>query len=592
MSWEAWFTLGVVALMVAALARDLVAPVLAVLGADVLLLVTGVIDTEAALSGFANPAPITVAALYVIARAVEKTGALEPLLLRTLGHRDRGRLALARLLAPVAGASAFLNNTPIVAMLAPQVADWAEKRGRSASAFLMPLSFATILGGTITVIGTSTNLVVSGLLEGAGLAPIGMFEITKIGLPVTILGLFALVLFAPVALPERRTARGRFTDDFREFVFHATVAPGGPLEGRTIEGAGLRQLQGVFLVGITRHGEAIAAPAPSTVLYGGDRLTFAGRVDLVRDLQSMRGLVADGEEHAFDLKRPGNTFFEAVVSGASGLVGKTLKEVEFRSRYHAAVLAIHRAGQRVHAKLGSVPLKEGDTLLLLADEGFARRWRDRNDFLLVSHLGGNPRPTSRQAIIVGLVTLAIVVLAGMGVVSILHAALLGVFALLATGVLTLGEARSAVDLDVIVVIAAAFGIGAAIERSGLAALIGDGIVRGFSGWGPIGVLLAVTLATIALTEVITNNAAAVLIFPIALAAAGELAVDPRPFAMAVAVAASASFLTPIGYQTNTMVYGPGGYRFGDYARLGAPLTAIVVATILLVVPLAWPFSGG
>lgn len=246
----------------------------------------------------------------------------------------------------------------------------------------------------------------------------------------------------------------------------------------------------------------------------------------------------------------------------------------------------------MHAKLGSVPLKEGDTLLLLADEGFARRWRDRNDFLLVSHLGGNPRPTSRQAIIVGLVTLAVVVLAGMGVVSILHAALLGVFALLATGVLTLGEARSAVDLDVIVVIAAAFGIGAAIERSGLAALIGDGIVRGFSGWGPIGVLLAVTLATIALTEVITNNAAAVLIFPIALAAAGELAVDPRPFAMAVAVAASASFLTPIGYQTNTMVYGPGGYRFGDYARLGAPLTAIVVATILLVVPLAWPFSGG
>jgi di/tricarboxylate transporter len=589
LGWEGWFTLAVISVTVFVLARDLVAPAIAVMGANIVLLVTGVITTQQALSGFANPAPITVAALFVVARAVEKTGAMQPLVRATLGNGDGGRISLARLLVPTAGASAFLNNTPIVAMLAPQVADWAEKNDRPASHYLMPLSFATILGGTLTVIGTSTNLVVSGLLESEGHAPIGMFELTLAGLPIAIIGLTVMVLLAPRILPDRRTARQQFSEDVREFVCSAHVAPGGPLDGVTVEAGGLRHLQGVFLVEIARGDEVIAPATPETILRGNDRLTFAGRVDIVRDLQNLRGLVSSEQPHSLEYSSPQHTFFEIVVSGASSLVGKTLKEAEFRGRYQAAVLAIHRAGARVNAKLGEIRLKEGDTLLVVSDLGFGARWRHRSDFLLVSRLGGSPPPSSRQALLVGIVTIGIVVIAGVGLLPILHAALVGAVVLVLSRVLTPNDARSAVDIDVLVVIAAAFGLGAAIESSGLAAILSTAIASSFIGWGDLGALLAITLATVIVTELITNNAAAVLIFPIATATAANIGADPRPFAIAITIAASASFLTPIGYQTNTMVYGLGGYRFADYARLGLPITLVVILAVVVLVPVFWPF---
>ncbi len=583
---ELWITLGVVLLTVLALAREMVAPAIAVVGAVVVLLILGIITPQQALAGFSNPAPITVAALYVVARAVEKTGALQPLVSATLGDGANGRYSLAKILLPTAGASAFLNNTPLVAMLAPQVADWAERRRRPASWYLMPISFAAMLGGTITLIGTSTNIVVSGLLEAAGHPPIGMFEITWIGLPIAVLGVALLILLAPVLLPDRRGVRQQLEEELREFVIHMEVEPGGALDGKTIEAGGLRHLQGVFLAEIEKGGQLIAPATPTTILEGGDRLTFVGRADLVVDLQGRRGLRSTEYRHLIETNGSGHTFFESVVSGTSPLAGRTLKEVGFRERYQAAVLAIHRSGERVRAKLGDVPIRAGDTLVLLADPGFRARWRDRQDFLLVSDLGGSPPPTSRQALLVALVTLAIVVAAGAGFIPILNAALLGALALVLLGILTPNEARSAIDFDVVVVIAAAFGLGAAMEVTGLAQLLSASIVEPFSGLGPLGILFAVTLATALFTELITNNAAAVLLFPIATAAAAGAGLDPRPFA--IAVAASASFLTPIGYQTNMMVYGPGGYRFTDYAWLGLPLNLLVVALIVLLVPFFWP----
>lgn len=592
LGWEAWLTFAVVAAMIVLLVRDKVAPAMAVFGADVALMITGVIDPAHAFSGFANPAPVTVAALFVVARAVEKTGLLQPLVNATLGNasgRQVGPGRMARLLVPTAGASAFLNNTPIVAMLAPQIADWATKRGISPSRLLMPLSFATILGGTLTMIGTSTNLVVSGLLEQAGHPPIAMFEITRIGLPVAVAGLLVLILFSGMLLPERRTARQALHEDMREYVMHMVVAPSGAMDGMTVEGAGLRHLQGVFLAEVRRRDDVIAPATPETVLSGGDRLTFVGRVDVVRDLQTMRGLISAEREHAFDDEAANHTFFEAVISSASALVGKTLAEAEFRSQFQAVVIAIHRAGSRVNEKLGTVRLKDGDTLLLLADRQFRDRWRDRNEFLLVSHLGGTPPVSTRKALLVAAVTVAIVGVAGAGLMPIVHTALLGALVLVGFGVLTPAEARNSLDMDVLVVIAAAFGIGAAVEQSGLASWIGHVLITGVDRWGASAVLLAVVLVTVMLTELITNNAAAVLMFPIALAVAADLGLDARPFAMAVAVAASASFLTPIGYQTNTMVYGLGGYRFTDYVRLGLPLTLAVIVAIVVLVPVFWPF---
>ncbi|MGH7477716.1 MAG: SLC13 family permease [Longimicrobiales bacterium] len=585
MSGPGWLTLVVIAITLVVLVRDLYSPAATLIGGVVALLVLGVITPEQAFAGFSNPAPITVAALYVIARAVEKTGALQPLLELTLGDGGKPRAALARLLFPTAAASAFLNNTPIVAMLAPQISAWAERQRLSASHLLMPLSFATILGGVITLIGTSTNLVVSGMLQAEGMAPLGMFELTPVGLPVALIGVLFLVLFSQRLLPARRGAARTAEEELRSFTFAMRVIPGGSLDGASVEGAGLRRLEGVFLVEVERQDQVIAPVGPEVQLRGGDLLTFAGRADLVLDLQHKRGLVSTEQQHLLRFDLPGHTFFEAVIGEASPLVSRTLREVAFRGRYQAAVLAVHRAGERVQSKLGEVRLKVGDTLLLLADPEFASRWRDRPDFLLVSRRGGAPPMATRKAWLVGLITAAMVVVAAIGALPILQAALLAVVAIIASGVLSPGEARSAIDLDVILVIAAAFGLGAAIESSGLATLIGHALVAAGAAFGTKGALLAVIIATISLTELITNNAAAALMFPIAMAASTELGADPRGFAIALAIAASASFLTPIGYQTNTMVYGMGGYRFTDYARLGLALTILVAAVVLVSVQL-------
>lgn len=584
MTWQAWGTLLVVAGTIYALVRDIAAPSATVLGAMVVLLVAGIITPAQAFSGFGNAAPVTVAALYVLARAVEKTGGLQPLVAAVLGGGTGHRRSLAQLLIPSAAASAFLNNTPIVAMLLPQVTEWAERNRQSPSRYLMPLSFAVVLGGVITAIGTSTNLVVSGLLQSHGMAPLGLFELTRIGLPVAAVGIACIVVLAPWVLPERRPARLDLTEQVRQFTVSMVVMPGGPLAGQSVEVGGLRHLQGVFLVEIERQGELIAPVAPDAVLRGGDRLTFVGKASLVVDLQRMRGLVSAEERHLRPFDTARHTFLEAVVGEASPLVGRTLKEADFRERYQAAVVGIHRSGQRVDAKLGAVPLKPGDTLLLLADPGFRERWRDRHDFLLVSQLGGTPPSVSRKAGVVGLIAFAIVLVAGAGLLPILQASLLGAMALIALGVLSPSEARAAVDMDVIIVIAGSFALGAAIEQTGLADRLAHVLVIPFRGMGASGALLGVTLATVALTEIITNNAAAALTFPIGLAIARDVGADPRPFAIAIAIAASASFLTPIGYQTNTMVYGPGGYRFSDYARLGLPLTVLVVLTLYLLSP--------
>ena len=587
MAWQEIFTLVVVAGTVVVLAKEWLAPAAAVFGGVVVLLVAGVVEPSEALSGFSNPAPITVGALYVVAAAAERTGLIAPLVDGVLRDARGERRALARLLLPSAGASAFLNNTPIVAMLVPAVSRWANRTGRQVSRYLMPLSFAAVLGGMVTVIGTSTNIVVSGLLEDAGLDGVGFFEISRLGGPVALLGVAALLAIAPLLLPDRRPAERDLDSEVREFVVDMTVDPGGPIDGRTVGEAGLRDLSGVFLVSIDRGGRFIAPVGPAVDLHGGDLLRFVGRADDVADLHNRRGLSPGAREHIEGFDPAKLTFYEAVIGPASPLVGHSLKEVGFRGRYQAAVVAIHRADRRVAGKLGSVRLRVGDTLLVLAGRAFRTQWRDRHDFLLVSRLGGVEPARSGKAPVVTLIGIGIVVTAATGLTGILEASLVGAFALVLLGVLSPAEARAAVDLNVLVVIASSFGLGAAISSTGLAGRIADLVVDGFGGLGERGVLLGVVLATLLLTELITNNAAAVLVFPVALAAAAEIGADGRGFAIAVAVAASASFLTPIGYQTNTMVWGPGGYRFGDYARVGAPLTLVVVTVVVALTPMLW-----
>jgi di/tricarboxylate transporter len=455
----------------------------------------------------------------------------------------------------------------------------------------MPLSFAAILGGMVTLIGTSTNLVMSGLLEASGREPLGMFELTRVGLPAALGGILLIVLLAPRLLPERRPPRQQAEEAARTFTVQMRVVQSGPLDGKQVAEAGLRQLQGVFLVELERDDETLAPVAPTTVLQGGDRLTFVGQVDTVVDLQSIPGLTSAEESHLIEFDSPRHTFFEAVVGETSGLAGRTLKEADFRERYQAAVVAIHRAGELVRGKLGRIPLQAGDTLLLIADRGFRDRWRDRTDFVLVSRLGGTPPAAPRKAGVVAAVGVAIVLGAGLGLMPILHLSLLGALALVGLGVLTAGEAKNAVDLEVVVVIATAFGLASALEVSGLADTTATAIDGVIGGLGPGAVLATLMVATIALTSAITNNAAAALMFPLGLSTATDLGLDARAVTIAITLAASTSFLTPIAYQTNLMVYGPAGYRFSDYARLGVPLTIVVVTVVVLLVRWEWGLGG-
>ena len=589
MSWEQWFTTAVILLTVVVLVRDLLPPSVAMTGAMVAALTAGIITPAEALAGFSNPAPVTIAALYVLAKAADKTGALAPLMGSLLGDNHSQRMTTARLAIPTTFASSFLNNTPIVAMLIPQVESWAEARGRSPSHYLLPLSYAAVLGGVVTLMGTATNIVVSGLLETAGYPPLGFFEITKIGLPVALVGVALIVILAPVLMPARRSATQASREEAPEFTVDVIVEAGGPLDGASVEAAGLRNLAGVFLVEIDRDDETIAAVGPDQVLHGADRLRFAGRVDNVVDLQTRDGLTLAEQTHVDLIDTPQAAHFQAVIGIGSSLSGHTLKEIGFRSRYQAAVVAIHRAGQRIKEKLGDIELRAGDTLLVVADPGWNDRWGDRQDFILISPLAGVTRVRSRRALTVAAIAVGIVGTAATGLLPMVTAALLGGAALVIFGVVTPREARVSVDLDVIVTIGSAFGLAAAMEASGLAATIAQGLVDGLGALGPAGLLAGVVVATVILKELITNKAAVLLIFPIAIATAQSAGANPRGFALAVAVAAATSFLTPIGFQTNMMVYGPGGYRFTDYLRLGLPLTVAVVAVILVGVPIIWPF---
>ena len=588
MDWEAWYTLGVVVVTIVVLARAWLPPSGAMLGALVAVLVPGIVTPAQALAGFSNPAPITIAALYVVARAVERTGVLAPLVSWMLGSGDAERSALIRLTIPTTALSGFLNNTPIVAMLIPQVEAWSRARQRSVSKYLMPLSFAAVLGGAVTLMGTATNIVASGLLEEIGEEPLGFFEITAVGLPIAVVSLLVIVILAPLVLPARRSPARAIEEDIREFVVDMVVVAEGNIDGATVEDAGLRHLTGVFLVGLDRDGSVIAPVSPNTRLAARDRLRFAGRAGDVIDLQQMPGLASTELDQVLELGGGLVRYFEAVIGEASPLIGRGVREARFRGRYQAAILAVHRSGHRVDAKIGDVELRVGDTLLMVADPGFKDRWGDRRDFLLISPLRPAPPAATPRAPLVAIVGIGIVALAATEVLPLVTASLLGAFVLVATRSISPGDARRAVDLDVVITIAAAFALAAAIEVSGLGEAIADWILDVAAPTGQIAILAAVVLLTIVLKEIITNKAALLLILPIAFSLAAATGGNPRAYAVAVAVAAALSFLTPIGYPTNTMVYGPGGYRFTDYLRLGVPLTVVAFIGIVVIVPLVWP----
>jgi di/tricarboxylate transporter len=492
-------------------------------------------------------------------------------------------------MVPVIGMSAFLNNTPVVAMLIPAVTDWARRYQLSASKLMIPLSYAAILGGTCTLIGTSTNLVVQGLLLKGGMRGISMFEIGWVGVPCALAGLAYMLTIGRWLLPERLPAVSQFSDP-RQYTVEMLVKPGSTLVGQSIERAGLRQLPGMFLIELDRDGTIIPAVEPTEELRVGDRLVFAGVVESVLDLQKIRGL-EPATDQVFKLKSPRRErcLIEAVVSTSCPLVGQTVREGRFRSSYNAVVIAVARDGERVKKKIGDIVLRAGDTLLLEAHPSFANQHRNSRDFLLVSPLEGSSPPRHDRAPIALAILTAMVLVVSLEWMTMLNAAMLAAGLMILSRSVSGREARRSVDWSVLIVIAASIALGRALETTGAAASIAGALISGASGhpWVTLVVIYGVTML---FTELITNNAAAVLIFPIAVATSQKLGVDIMPFAIAIMMAASASFSTPIGYQTNLMVYGPGGYRFGDYFRVGIPLNLLMWLITVSIIPWIWPFQ--
>lgn len=590
MSWEAWFTLTVVTLGVAALIREVLAPDLILLGILAVLLVSGILSPQEALAGFANPAVISVGALFVVAGAMQNTGALGFVATRLFGRIRGDRQALLRLMLPVAGISAFLNNTPIVAMFTPVVIDWARRHRLSPSRFLIPLSYAAILGGTCTLIGTSTNLVVNGLMVGAGMPGMSFFELSPVGVPCAVVGLAFIALIGRRLLPDRKDLIESLEESQREYLTELEVRADCPLAGQRIEEAGLRHLPGLFLIRIERAEETVAPVGPEERLQVGDRLVFTGVVSTIVDLQKIRGLVPagdhrDGQEHFLTREN----LSEAVVSEDSPLVGSTIRDANFRTHYGAAVVAVHRRGRRLSGKIGDMVLHAGDTLLLEASPGFARAYRNAPDFYLVSEVPDSTPPRFHKAVPALLVLVGVIALVTTELLPMVTAALLAASAVVVLGCLSVGEVRGSVDMSVLILIAAAFGVSKALEKTGVAGVVASVLIEAGVGMGPIGVLAMVYLATLIFTEFLSNAAAAALVFPIAYEAARQFGVDARPFAIAIAIAASAAFASPLGYQTHLMVYGPGGYRFSDFLKIGIPLNLLIFVVAMLCIPYTWPF---
>lgn len=589
MTLEGWAVVGVIGICLTLLLTTTIAVDLILLAGLAFLLISGILSPEEALSGFSNEGMLTVAALYVVAGGLKETGAIQMITQKIMGQTRNVRGAQARIMAPVMVMSAFMNNTPIVASFIPALEHWSKKTGIPVSKVLIPLSYAAILGGTCTLIGTSTNLILNGLLiEEGSIRSLGLFEPALIGIPCAIAGFIYLLLFGDKLLPSRGEAFQNFKDT-REYTIEMLVPVGSPLARKTIQEAGLRQLPGLFLVEIVREDAVLPAVGPNQRLRENDRLIFAGVVESIVDLQSMNGLEpATDQVFKLDTPRKNRVLLEAVVSATHPLIDVTIKDGGFRNRYGAVILAISRSGKRIRKKVGDISLKAGDTLLIEADTNFLKKFKNSNEYYLVSSLSGVHRTDFNKSGVALFVLLGMVLLAGFQILTMFESVLLASAFMVLFRAISYPEAIKNIDWRLLIAIASAIGIGTAVTSSGII----DNLMILSNSYliNSIPVILIIVFATTwFLTEMITNAAAVVLMFPMVQAISANFELNLIPLVMIMLIAASTSFASPIGYQTNLMVYGPGGYTYMDYVKIGIPLTILNATIAITLVPLLWSF---
>lgn len=623
-------TLIVLGLVVVGLTQEIIGAEVVMLAGLTALMLTGVLSIDDALSGFANPSVITIGALYVVGTGLQSTGALEYISRWMFGRPGPGT-APFRLFAPMVVLSAFMNNIPQVAFFLPIFIQLAKRMRMSPSKLLIPLSYSTIIGGTITLIGTSTNLVVDGIMrklpveQGGG--AMSMFELAPVGLAVSIAGLAYLVTIGVKLLPDRQDLMDYIESHPREYSVEMIVRANCPLAGITVRQGGLRDLPGLYLYRIERGQTTLAPVGPDERMLVGDILSFSGVAATVVDLQKIRGLdpvdhrttpasestaaapaplPADFASSLDSLEglppasptvapapRKGRQLCEVVISPMSPLIQRTIKEIDFRARYNAAIIAVHRSGHKLQQKIGQIEVHQGDTLLIDAGEDFVRRWRHSPDFILVSGVEDSA-PVAHERTWIALIIFALVI-AGMSLasdsakISPTLMALCGAVAMLLCRCVRAADATRSVELSVLVLVAASLGIGKAMQVSHADTYLAEKLLTIFHDSGNVVILAVVYLLTMLLSELLSNNATAALMGSFAIATAQQRGIDARPFLIAVAIASSCAFATPFGYQTNLMVMNPGGYRFMDYVKVGLPLNLICFIISIIVIPLVWKF---
>lgn len=665
-------TLGIFAAVVIALFQEKIGPEIIMLAAMLLLVACGVIDLQTALNGFSNTGVIMIGALYVVGAGLQSTGGIQ-IISRWMLGKPTAKTGLLRLMGPVAGLSAFMNNTPLVAFFMPVFIQLAKRLRVSPSRFLIPLSYAAILGGVCTLIGTSTNMVTESIIRDKGMPPMTMFELSVVGVPIAIVGLIYLAFIGRHMLPDRQDLLEHIESHRREYTIEMLVTSACPLIGQTVRQAGLRELPGLYLYRIERGSTTITPVDPLEKLQSGDVLSFSGIASTVVDLQKIKGFSPIDHLHDSQLatsnvpmsldsfeglppvvppvamERIGRQLCEVVISTTSPLRNKTIRETNFRAHYNASILAVHRSGEKLEQKIGKIELQSGDTLLIDADDDFIRRWRHSPDFILVSGVEDSA-PVAHERAGVALVIFA-VVLFGMsfpfpdgskkaapapvkvtGLASPIPRnqaviegvnrnysvylasvnkqksepakapkrsssnadlpaifALMGAVLMILTGCVRANDALASIQLQVVVLIGAALGIGKALEVSGAAAFIANSILGATGSTNPVVILAVIYILTVILSEFLSNNATAAMMGSLAIATAVQMHVDPRPFLIAVTVAASCAFASPIGYQTNLMVLNAGGYKFIDYVKVGLPLNFLCLIIAVIIIPLAWAF---
>ncbi len=600
-STEGYIVLAVVFLTIVALAKELLRPGLIFFSAATVLLALGIISDKEMLAGFSNKGMLTIGLLFLVSEGVRQSGVLNRLAQTYLPRKRRKMvLLIPQIMLPVSLLSAFLNNTPVVIIFAPIIKKWSETLNLSSKKFLIPLSYATIFGGMCTLIGTSTNLVVHGLILENGYEGFSMFELAKVGGFIAIFGTLYMTVFGNRFLPgEKIFFNGRSSTEYKDYYYDVTIPENSNLVGAEIRNGRLKGLKGLFIQCINRSGSVIETRKGTFKLLANDKLLVAGKSDRLNYILSNDNLKLSGIDLVKGIPKDQLKQYEAVIAPRFPAIGKTIHEFNFYDHYQAVVIAVHRNGERITSNMDKLKLKAGDNLVLLTTEKFIQNWGESKIFYLTSYIRDYRTTGTFWKKWLAFIILLMMII-GTTVGKFIHSpggiefdmfyfSAIAAILLIWMKIMPHQKYTKAISWDVLITIACAFAISKAMQNSGAAEAIARTTINFSKGFGPIGVLAALYLLTSVFTEIITNNAAAALVFPIALAASQQLGVDPKPFFVTIAIAASASFSTPVGYQTNLIVQAIGNYKFRDYLKIGLPLNLLAFILSMLLIPYFWSF---